>query len=616
MMALGVVAFIFYLFNVTIGDFVLEAIPYYYILYLMFCPVAFLIMAARKKDKGHVPWYDYVLAAITFIVFLYFLINSDAISRVGWSRVPNTTALVMAILASVLSIEGGRRLGGLPFVIICLIFLIYPMVADQLPDLIWGVSTSWQNVLGSFAYGQSGLLGLPAQTTGDILVGYLIFSGVLTGCGAGDFFIKVSLALLGRYRGGPAKVCVVASALFGTLTGSAVAEIASVGTITISTMKRIGYPAHYAAAIEAVAANGGAIMPPVMGAIAFIMAVITGIPYSAIVIAATIPAILYYWGLLIQVDGYAVKSKLTGLPKEELPSLRSSLKQGWPFIIGIVALVVGLVYLQWGVKSAIYSGILLILLSYINRETRMTGRKLLDVLVNTGSQIVQVMSLLMPVGFILIGFEMTGTLTRLTAAIVNVAGSSVIWVLLIAMFISFVFGMIGISFVSYLILSVVAIPAVVAATGMNVIGLHFFMIWWLLVGAINPPVAILAFIAAAVADAPPMKTAWTATRLAAVTYFVPFFFVYQPALLMEGEPWLIAYSTLTALLGTGILCYGLEGYFPKVGPLKMWVRVLIIAGGFLIALPEWMTTIGGAALCAVVLVLVNYMNRKNHVSIV
>jgi TRAP-type uncharacterized transport system fused permease subunit len=291
------------------------------------------------------------------------------------------------------------------------------------------------------------------------------------------------------------------------------------------------------------------------------------------------------------------------------------LKQGWPFLFGIVFLIVGLLYFQWEVKAAIYSAGLLLIASFVNRATMMTPRKLLDVLATTGYQIVQVMAVLMPVGYMIVGFELTGSLTRLTAAIVNVAASNIWYVLLIAVLISFLFGMIGISFISYLILAVVAIPSVVAATGMSVIGLHFFMIWWLLVGAINPPVAVLAFVTAAIADAPPMKTAWTATRLAAVTYFIPFFFVFEPALLFEGPLLMTAYSFFMCMIGITILGYGLEGYFPKAGSLRMWARVLLVGGGFLIAMPEWRTTVGGIVLvAAVVAYLLLARRRKTAIS--
>jgi TRAP-type uncharacterized transport system fused permease subunit len=333
------------------------------------------------------------------------------------------------------------------------------------------------------------------------------------------------------------------------------------------------------------------------------------------VAAAALPAIFYYYGLLIQVDAYAAKSGLRGLSKDEIPSGMATLKQGWPFLFGIAFLIVGLIYFQWEVKAALYAAGLLLLTSFINKATMMTPRKMLDVLVATGYQCVQVMGVLMPVGFMILGFELTGSLTRLTATIVNVAASNVWYVLLIAVVISFLFGMIGMSFISYLVLAVVAIPAVVQATGMSVIGLHFFMIWWLLVGAINPPVAVLAFITAAIADAPPMKTAWTATRLAAVTYFIPFFFVFEPALLFEGPLEMTAYSFFMCMIGITILGYGLEGYFPRVGGLKMWTRVLFVTGGFLIALPEWRTTIAGILLvAAVVAYLLLARRRKTAIS--
>ncbi|GAJ10219.1 unnamed protein product, partial [marine sediment metagenome] len=208
-----------------------------------------------------------------------------------------------------------------------------------------------------FAFGKGGMLGLPAQVMGELLIGFLIFAGMLMASEAGKFFLTLALCLLGRFRGGPAKVAVLASGFFGSLSGASMANVATTGSITIPAMKRLGYPPHYAGAIEAVASTGGIIMPPVMGAVAFLMTVITGIPYTVIIVAAVIPAILYYYGLLVQVDAYAARAGLRGLPREEIPPLLTTLKEGWPFIIVFIFLSFWLVLLPKPLPSVLPLGL-------------------------------------------------------------------------------------------------------------------------------------------------------------------------------------------------------------------------------------------------------------------
>jgi len=621
----GIGLFILYVFGWSIRGWVLEYSMYYYLLYTTFSTCVFLIMPARKKDRTRLPWYDLGLAALVFGICLFFALNYWAISRIGWLPPPSTITLVLATIIAILALESGRRIAGTPFTIICLLLGVYPLFAEYMPGWLYGYGFPFPYIMGYFAYSSEGMLGLPAQVMGGILIGFLVFAGMLMVSGAGDFFLKLAMGILGRFRGGPAKVAVLASGFFGSLSGAPMANIVATGSITIPAMKRMGYPPHYAGAIEAVASTGGAIMPPVMGAVAFIMAIITGIPYSEIVIAAFIPAVLYYYGLLVQVDAYAARVGLRGLPREEVPSLLKTLKEGWPFIAVLAFLVVGLIYFRWGALAPVYASGLMFVLSFTRRETMLTPKKLIKALVTIGNLITYMMAILLPIGLLLIGLYVTGTLTALTAKIITMAGGSVVLVLLVAIVVCYLLGMVGMALLPYLVLAVIAMPALAESTGLSILGLHLFVIYYLLTGAITPPVCLSAFVAAAVAGSPPMKTGFTAMRLAVVLYFVPFFFLFNSALILEGPILETLYLFALCLLGIWILTSGLEGYLLKVGRLEWWSRVLLVVAGFLIAYPawdvtkfsDWITTIIGAALTAVsiAIILISRKSKESPVTI-
>jgi len=381
------------------------------------------------------------------------------------------------------------------------------------------------------------------------------------------------------------------------------ANIVTTGSITIPAMKRMGYPSHYAGAIEAVASTGGVIMPPVMGSIAFIMVIIADIPYAVIIAGAFIPAVLYYWGLLVQVDAYAARVGLKGIPREEIPSLWQTLKGGWPYITVIAFLVFGLLYMRWGAVTPFYASVLLLILSFTRRETMMTPKRIVAVLATVGNLITYMISILLPIGLIIIGLQATGTITALTIPIIKLGGENVFIVLFIAIVVCYLFGMIGVTGVPYIILAVCVIPALVEATGLSKLGFHLFIMYYLLMAHITPPICISAFIAGALAGAPPFKTGFTAMRLAVVLYFIPFFYLFNPALILEGPILETLYLFALCLVGIWILASGLEGYLLKVGRLSLWSRPLLAAGGFLIAFPEWMATIIGFALSAAVIVI-------------
>ena len=610
MASFAVAMFLFYNFGWSIGGWILQSVQYYYLLYATLFSCVFIMLPFRKNEKHrkHVQWYDLALAGIVFGIFMYFSANSYDITFYGWVPPPHTYDIALASIIGILALEGSRRLIGWPFVILCIVGGTYPLYSSKLPGMLFGPSFDFTHIMTSFAFGKQGLLGLPAQMVGDIVIGFLLFAGILLASGAGAFFLNLALGLLGRVRGGPAKVAVLASASFGMLQGGGAVNILTTGSITIPAMKRLGYPSHYAAAIEAVASNGGAIMPPV-ASIAFIMAVLSGYPYAVIMAACTIPAILYYWGLLVQVDAYAGRKGLIGLSKEEIPPLWETLKSGWQYIVVLIFMVVGFMYFRWGVITAIYSAGLLFVLSYVNPKTMMTPKRIFTTLSTIASLSIYMIAMLTCVGFIMIGLTVTGSLTALTAQIVALGGENVLLILLVTVLVCYLFGMVGIAMLPYIVMAVTVIPVLVTTTGMSEVGLHLFLMFYLMMAAITPPVAIASFIAAAFAGAPPMKTAFTSMRLAVVLYFIPFFFLYHPALIFQGPAIETAYLLILCLVGIWLLASGLEGYLMGIGNIRWWARPVLVIGGFMIAFPMWLPTVIGAILSGAVIAVL-FMSRK------
>jgi TRAP transporter 4TM/12TM fusion protein len=309
---LGTLLAIFYIFGFSFQGQVLINTQYYWLFIGLFSACVFILMPARKKDKGHLPWYDMILAVVILAISIYFFLMARDMSIAGWKNIP------LGVVVWVIMLEAARRAGGWSYLGVVLVLGLYPLVADIFPGIFHGISYDFPQIIEAHVFREEGMMGISTKIIAEIILGFLVFAGVLLASGAGDFFIDLANAMLGGVRGGPAKVSVVSSAFFGSLSGSVFSNSSYRGHHH-SLMKRVGYPGHYAGAIEACASTGGVVMPPVMGAIAFVMAVTISVDYSVIMVAAIIPSILYYLGVLMQVDAYAAKVGMTGLPKEDIP---------------------------------------------------------------------------------------------------------------------------------------------------------------------------------------------------------------------------------------------------------------------------------------------------------
>ena len=366
----ALLSFIF-IFKITIGDYAVPELSYYAILMAAFLSSTFLLFpATAKSPRDRIPWYDVALAAACLAGPAFVALNPYKIIGQGWEVMPPLIGQVLALLTWVLVLEAVRRAGGLLLAGVILIVSVYPLFAHVCPGLLMAKQYSLARILGFHFLGMQSLFGLPTQVFGRLLIGYMIFAVALTTTGAADFFINFCLSLLGGVRGGAAKVSILSSAFFATMSGSAIANVVTTGAVTIPTMKRLGYPAHYAAAIEACASKGGVLTPPVMGVTAFIMADFIGVSYAEVCLAAALPVFLYWVSLFAQTDFYAAKEGLRGLPREELPSFWRTIKDGWFYIFSLALLVYFIFIERVEALAPYYATVALLITASLRKETR------------------------------------------------------------------------------------------------------------------------------------------------------------------------------------------------------------------------------------------------------
>ncbi len=566
---------------------------YYYALILVMLPFVFLIFPGTEGSRlDRVEWFDAALFALTLAVSLVFLLNIRKSAELGWEFNGAPPTLVWAgYLMWALLMEALRRTGGWGLVLSVLPFTFYPMFADS--DWLGPLKGTQSTPAQTSAYhmmSSESLLGIPIQAFAETVIGFLVFGTALMMTGAGKFFINVSFALCGTFRGGAAKVCIFASALLGMMSGSIISNVLSAGSMTIPVMKRTGFTAVYAGAIEACASTGAVLAPPVMGATAFVMAQFLGTSYAQVALAATIPALLYYFGLFLQVDAYAARHGLQGLPRSELPKLWTTIKEGWYYGFVVVLLIFMLLIMKRESHAPFYATVLLLVLNQVFNKERWTLDTLWKFLELNGKTFAELIGILAGCGLLIGAFSVTGVISSLANDLLAIAGNNVLLLLVMAALTSLVLGLGLTTTACYIFLAILVGPALEKA-GLNKMAIHMFVFYWGMLSSITPPVAIASFAAAGIAGAPPMQTGWASMRVGSIIYFIPFFFVLNPAFVLQG-PWTESlYLTLCAGLGSIFICGGLQGYqllvgdLNRTGKLEWPLRLLLILGGFVLAAP-------------------------------
>ncbi|MDF1854418.1 TRAP transporter fused permease subunit [Pseudooceanicola sp.] len=586
------------------GGLMLEA-QYYWIFIGLFGAASFVALPAFKGQKN-VPWYDLVAGGAIMVISFWFSTHAWDMVQSGWVSVP------FGILIYLLMLELARRSGGIPFLVVVIVLGLYPLIADRLPGIMMGIPYSFDRMIEYHVFNTEGLMGVTTKVVAEIILGFLVFAGVLLATGAGDFFIDLANAGFGKYRGGPAKVSIVASGFFGSLSGSIFSNIAGTGSITIPTMKKVGYPPHYAAAIEACASTGGVVMPPVMGAIAFVMAITIGVDYATVMIAAILPSFLYYFGLMLQVDAYAAKTGMQGMSADQLPKGRDVMKRGWPYLLVMIFLTWGLLYMRWEYYAPWYACVLMFVLSFLRKDTMMTPLRIFETIRAIGVLIAQSAAIILPIAFVVSGLTITGVTGSMTSSLVQAGGDNVYLIIALGVLACFVMGMAGLAIVAYIFLAVTLAPAIIEIGGLNEIAVHFFIIYYAMLSVITPPVGAAAFLAATIAGAKPMQSSFTAMRLGVVIYFVPLFFLFEPSLVLQGDLTPLIYVLPSVIIGITILAGGLEGYLLGFGRVRTILRLPLAMAGFAFSYPGiWGTVVGGIA-CVVLVGLVWLDNRDSR----
>nr|WP_228632793.1 TRAP transporter permease [Halomonas sp.] len=568
-----------------------------YYLIGVFLASALLCYPAREVDRHRLPWYDWGLAATALGCATYLGMNGLRMMQEGWEFFAPTEATAIASIMVLLVLEGVRRCGGWAIFAVALVFGLYPIYAGHMPGFLWSNPFTLGETIRSHVMGVESIVGVPMQVVANLIIGFVVFGIALTITGGGKFFMDFATALMGKSRGGPAKVAVISSAFMGSLSGSAVSNILTTGAITIPAMKRSGYSKEYAAAVEACSSTGGTLMPPIMGAVAFIMASFLGVSYSEVMIAALLPAILFYMALILQVDNYAARNGLKGMHADEIPCIWPTLKAGWPYLLSLALLIYMLLVMRLESYAPYYATLVLLGISLFRRQQQLNIQKGLDFFFQLAKSIGNLVAVLAGIGLVVGGLSYTGVAGSFSRELLLYAGGSIPLMLAAGAITSFVLGMGMTVSACYIFLSILLAPALVSA-GLNPMGSHLFILYWGMLSYITPPVALAAITAAGVAGANNTKTSLHAVRLGGILFVLPFLFVLNPALILQGEPLRVVISSITALVAIWLVAAAMEGYLYRVGVIGRFARVFFLLSAGLLIYPGWVTDLIGCGLLA------------------
>jgi len=556
---------------------------YYAFIMALALAVVFLSVRINRSEDGRAPWYDLVLAGASIIVLFYVAAHFIYLKDVHYAGSTDLAIGIGAIL-TVLILDGLRRSAGYVMLIVAGIFVIYAPFGHLVPGQLVGSKVELWKFFTNMAFNPNALFGIPLQVGTTIVIMFILFGQVLMKAGGGQFFTDIAMATVGRRRGGAAKISVVASGLFGTISGTAVSNVVTTGIITIPLMQKAGYRATHAGAIEAIASTGGQFMPPIMGAAAFLMAEMLEVPYSEIVIAAIVPSLLYYFAVFVQVDLVAAKENITFV-EVKMPRAMAVLRDGWHFILPFGVLIYTLFELNLPPeKAAIYSTATLVISLFKEyRGEKLRLSDLYGVFADTGRVVIELLMIVSTAGFVIGILNLTGLGFALTFSLVGLAGDSMLVLLLIAAVICIVLGMGMPTLAIYVLLGALIAPAIVEA-GVEDIPAHLFILYFGMMSMITPPIALAAFAASTLTKADPMATGFAAMKFGWTAYLVPFLFVFSPTLILFGEPADIAIDVTTVVIGTYYGSIAVVGYF--VRNLNFAMRTILGVAGLAAMCPH------------------------------
>lgn len=601
------------------------------------CIVAFAFIfypasSKCKKKVNYIPWYDILLAVVGAACFLYHTFNFQAIVETKgfftWEE--NAVAIIAGILGVLILFEACRRVVGIPIIVVCVAFLVYAVFFFEffIEDVVYNI-----------CYTETGVLGTPINVCSTFIIWFIVFGAFLEKTGIGEFFVNLANSVVGWSAGGPAKVAVISSALMGMYSGSSVANTVGSGSITIPMMKKTGYKSEFAAAVEAAASTGGQIMPPIMGAAAFLMSEMTGFSYTTIVIAAILPAVLYYAGIFLMVHFEAKKNGLNGLPKGTIPSFIKLLASKWYLLIPIVVLVLAMnvytpalsacIAILFVILVSVIAGLVKTIIRFRNdkesfKEDRafvrffkiygsdqenLTPMRFVSAVESGAKSTISVAIACAVAGIVSGVLTATGLAGVVMNALVSIGKDNLILALFLTMICCVILGMGIPTTANYVIMAITTAP-ILEALGVPTLAAHMFVFYFGIVADITPPVALAAYAGAAIADSSPMKTGVIATKLAIAAFIIPYIFALSPNMLFIDAVWYDVISIIiSSLVGIGLLAVGLEGWLLKKVP--WWQRIIAIAGGLLLIIPGWVTDVIGLVVGVGLIVLQIFSVKKD-----
>ncbi|MBI2997561.1 MAG: TRAP transporter fused permease subunit [Deltaproteobacteria bacterium] len=584
---------LYYVWASTVGVVSLQYFRGIAVLYSLVVPL--LLYKGWRRDRGDAPsLLDLLLAAGATVGVVYWMVEHEAMAyRAGDYTLVDVW---MGVVVTIVAIEAARRVLGMDMALCALVPILYALFGNYLPYIIGHKGYTIRRVVEYVYLTSDGIFGIMAEVLASFIIPFVAFGAFLEYAGVAQFFVDISLAALGRIAGGPAQASVVSSALMGTISGSPIAETVTKGAITIPLMKRAGFPPHIAGAVEAAASTGAAIMPPVMGAGAFVMAEMTGIPYIEIIKVAAIPGILYFVSVGVMIYFESRKLGLRGLPAEELPRLRDVWSRGWYLLLPIAVLISALVAGYSPQMAALYGIGFTIVVSWFRKETRMGLKEIWQALVNTGRNCLFVAALTGAVGVLIGVLALTGIVIKFPYILVELAGQNLLFTIALIAVATFVLGLPLPITATYLIVAVIGVPALLKL-GVPLLSAHLIIFWLSLDSNITPPVAMGPFAAAAIAGADPMKTGWSCFRFAKIIYVMPLLFAYTH-ILLTGTPAQNIWAIASATLGVVLVSVVGTGFFYVRTTLIEWL--LLAAATFLAFIPSLATATGAIAIFAAV----------------
>lgn len=568
----------------------------------------FLLIPASKHGQFRIPWYDYVLAAASLSASVYLIHNWSGIFWGG--QLPPLQLQVFGGIVIVATIEAARRCLGWVFASIAAFFIIYPLFGMHFPGILFTRNFSFERISEVMYFSENGIYGSAMELFATIMVIFFIFGSFINESKTSNLLMDSGYALTGGFRGGSAKVSILTSGLFSSISGVGAANVAATGSFTIPLMKRYGFSGKTAAAVEAAASSGGTLMPPIMGAAAFLMADFLGVPYWNIMVAALIPAMLYYVALYVMVDAIAGKSGMHGIPASQRPKLMPALRQYGHFLIPIILFVVAVGY--WQIRpdlSALYAIGALVVISWIRISTRMIHKDIGRAIYRGIFGFLKLAPAAAVVGLIMASVNMTGLSVAIVSGLRNLAADNLYLLLVYIALAAIVLGMGSSPLLVYILLFVLLVPAMVDL-GIMPIAAHFFIFYFSVASLLTPPVALSVIMAAGLARSDFWPTAWEAVRLGAIVFVIPFVFVMDPALLMQGSFTEILYSLFVTTSGVILLAAGAVGFFIN-WHLPWPARLLALAGAVTLIAPGTQSDWIGLGFLAV-LVLLAFMLRSSE----